>query len=69
MFVGINLMDRGRRNRVQLHFAELNKSNLKFYRPFNKIFWAREVFSGIKFNSDADFPTILFRFPMCDSQH
>ena len=54
---------------MQLHSAELNRSNLKFYGPFNKAFWAREGFSGIKFNSDADVHTIRFRFPTCDSQH
>lgn len=34
--------------------AELNKSNLKFYGPLNKAFWACKGFSGIKFDSGAD---------------
>lgn len=69
LFVGIYLMDRGGRNRAQLHSAELNKSNLKCYGPFDKAFWACERFSGIKFNRDADVYTIRFRFLTCDSQH
>lgn len=62
-------MDRGGRNGVQLHSAELSKSDLKIYGSVNKAFWALEGFSGIKFNSDADVHTICFRFLMCDSQY
>lgn len=68
LFVGINLMDHDRRNRVQLHFAELNKSNLKFNGPFNKAFWACERFSGIGFKGSTDVCAIRFRFLECDSQ-
>lgn len=54
---------------MRLYSAELNKSNLKFYGPFSKAFWAHEGFCGLKFNSDGDVHTIRFRCPSCDSQH
>lgn len=62
-------MNHDGRTREQLHSAEPNKSNLKLYGPFKKAFWAREEFSGMQVDSDADIRTIHFRFPVCDSQH